>query len=168
MELIGQIIKEMESYFGSDHRRMDHAHQVADHARELLRFIDADPSITLAAAYLHDIGIHEAERRHGSSSGHFQELEGPPIARRILQRLGADEAFVDTVCTLVGKHHTPRGVDSPEFRILWDADALVNLAEVRQGKNETELLAILDRSMVTEAGYRRARSRYLPSLVDKL
>ena len=41
-----------------------------------------DPRIVVAAAVLHDIGIQEAERKHGSSGPQGQELEGPPIARR--------------------------------------------------------------------------------------
>lgn len=159
-----RIIEEMERYFGEDRRRIDHAHQVAAHARELLKFIDADSEVTLAAAYLHDIGIHEAERRHGSSAGRFQEIEGPAIARSILAGLGADEAFVATVCELVGNHHTPKGVDSSEFRILWDSDALENLTETLSGKPDAQQIeAVLDRSLVTEAGYRCGITLYCPS-----
>ncbi|HKL48348.1 MAG TPA: HD domain-containing protein [Desulfuromonadales bacterium] len=159
--MIDRIIEEMERIFGSDRRRIAHAHQVAAHARELLRFIDADPDVTLAGAYLHDIGIHEAERRHGSIAGHHQEIEGPPIAKDILTELGAETVFIETVCELVGKHHTPQGVDSPEFRILWDSDALVNLEEVLAGKSEEEIEVVLDRSLVSEAGYRRGQRIYL-------
>ncbi|NIQ94094.1 MAG: HD domain-containing protein [Desulfuromonadales bacterium] len=159
--MTARIIEEMERYFGADRERIDHAHQVAAHARELLKYIDADPGVTMAAAYLHDIGIHEAERRHGSNAGRYQEIEGPPVARAILKNLGAAEDFIAAVCELVGNHHTPKGVDSPEFRILWDSDALVNLAGSRAGKNASEMRSLLDRSLVTEAGYRRALGIYL-------
>lgn len=158
--MIERIIERMERCFGADRRRIDHAHQVAAHARELLKFIDADPQVTLAAAYLHDIGIHEAERKHGSSAGRYQEIEGPPVARGILEELQADAAFTDAVCELVGKHHTPQGVDSPEFRILWDCDALVNLSESLAGKSGEMVEPILNRSLVTEAGYRRGLRIY--------
>lgn len=162
MEFLDRVRSEMERYFGDDQRRIEHALQVTGHADWLLDFIDADPVITLAAAYLHDIGIHQAELRHGSSGGRYQEVEGPPIARRILDSLGADEEMITAVCELVGNHHTPAGVDSPEFRILWDADALVNLAETLPGKSAEEVLTVLERSLVTEPGYRRARKLYLP------
>jgi HD superfamily phosphodiesterase len=161
-ELLERIESAMQSYFAADQRRIDHARQVVGHARELLRYIDADEMITLAAAYLHDIGIPEAERLHGSCAGPYQEELGPPVARVILDQLAVPPALIDDICTLIGRHHTPGGVDSPEFRILWDADALVNLAEVVPGKGAEEIAAILERWLVTEAGYRRARQHYLP------
>lgn len=160
--LVENVRAAMEAYFGADARRIDHALQVTTYAQELLAFIDADPIVTLSAAYLHDIGIPAAERKYGSCAGPYQEELGPPVAREILERLGAPEALVETVCTLVGRHHTPGGVDSPEFRILWDADALVNLAEVVPGKTPEQIRTILDRSMVTEPGYRRALSLFNP------
>lgn len=155
-DFVAKIRQEMEIHFGNDLRRIAHAHAVAGYATELLAGIDADPAVTLAAAYLHDIGIPEAERKHGSCAGHLQELEGPPVAREILSRLAAPGPLIETVCTLVGAHHTAQGVDSPEFRILWDADALVNLAEVLPGQPREHVLSVLDRAMVTEHGYRRA------------
>lgn len=153
----------MESCFGEDDRRIAHASAVAGYTRELLACIDADPVLTLTVAYLHDIGIHEAERRHGSNAGNYQELEGPPIARQLLEKLGAVPELIDQVALIVGRHHTPGGVDSPEFRILWDADALVNFAEVLPGKPPEEVERILTRHMVTESGYRMARQLFLPN-----
>ncbi len=151
----------MERYFGSDQKRIDHALQVSLYAEELLAYIDADPVVTLAAAYLHDIGIHEAERRHGSSSGKWQELEGPPLATQMLADVGAAEVTIEAVVDIIANHHTPGGVDSAEFRVIWDADALVNFADVLPTKNQEERDAILQAHMVTEAGYRIARTIFL-------
>lgn len=160
-EFIESVIMSMESYFGADSRRIRHAHSVAGYARELLAFIDADPVLTMTVAYLHDIGIHEAERQHGSSAGNFQELEGPPVARRILEELRASMSFIEAVTRIVGLHHTPFGVDSPEFRILWDADALVNFEEIFPEKDDGEIDRVIRRHMVTEPGLRTALRRYL-------
>lgn len=159
--LLDQIKRSMENYFGQDRRRIDHALQVTEYAHELLAYIDADPVITLSAAYLHDIGIPESERKYGHCSGAQQEIEGPPVATELLTELNAGAEFIEQVCELIGKHHTPAGVDSPEFRILWDSDALVNLAEVLPGKTPEQVEQILKRSMVTEPGYRRACKLYL-------
>jgi len=161
-----QVRRDMEAYFDTDRKRIEHALQVTGYARSLLESIDADEQVTLAAAYLHDIGIHEAERKYGSCGGRYQEIEGPAVARQILLGLKADAAFIETVCEIIGKHHTPAGVDSPEFRILWDADALVNLQEVVPGKSTEEIEAVLRKSMVTEPGYRMARRQFLPDATE--
>lgn len=160
-QFLERVRRAMEDHFNDDRRRIDHARQVAGYAEQILAFIEADAVVTLAAAYLHDIGIHEAERVHGSSAGNWQELEGPPIARRILQELGAESALIERVAALVGCHHTPGGEDSGEFRILWDADALVNFAEVLPDKKPQQAEQILDKHMTTEPGYRMARQLFL-------
>lgn len=151
----------MEQYFGEDQRRVEHALQVYCFAEELLAYIDADPVLTLTAAYLHDIGIPEAERKHGSCAGNWQELEGPPIAIAVLTELDAEASFVDLVAKIVGNHHTRSAVDSPEFRILWDADALVNFAEVLSSKSAEQTESILKNHMVTEPGLQMARKLFI-------
>lgn len=158
---LDQVRSAMENYFGQDQRRIDHALGVAGYAEQMLAFIEADAVVTLAAAYLHDIGIHEAERVHGSAAGNWQEIEGPPIARRILHQLEAEPQVVERVAALVGCHHTPGGENSAEFRILWDADALVNFTEVLPGKQPQQIKQILGKHMTTEPGYRMARQLFL-------
>jgi hypothetical protein len=160
-DFLGRVCRAMEEYFAGDGRRIAHAHAVAGHAHALLAYVEADPLLTLTVAYLHDIGIHEAERRHGSNAGNFQELEGPPIARRLLAGLQAPDELVECTAVIVGRHHTRNGVDAAEFRILWDADALVNFSEVLPGKSSAAIESMLRRHMVTEAGYRMARRLYL-------
>ncbi|MDX2480926.1 MAG: HD domain-containing protein [Desulfuromusa sp.] len=158
---LAQVRQVMETCFASDVRRIAHALDVTMHACNLLQYIDADPVLTISATYLHDIGIPEAERKFGRCDGKLQEQEGPPVARMMLADVGAEESFTDKVCELVGNHHTANGVDSPEFRILWDADALVNLAKVVSDKNPYAIESILGKALVTEPGYRMAKSIYL-------
>jgi len=151
----------MEQYFATDERRIDHALQVTRYAEDLLAYIEADPVLTLTSAYLHDIGIPEAELKHGSSAGNWQELEGPSVTRDLLAGLGAEPAFVEQVADIVGNHHTSCGVDSPEFRIIWDADALVNFAEVLPTKSSEQAESILKKHMVTEPGFQMARKLFI-------
>ena len=160
--IIESVRQAMEKYFAHDIRRIAHAHEVTEYAMKLLQYIDADPLVTLSACYLHDIGIPEAERKYGNCSGKLQEQEGPPVARELLSNISDGEQFISRVCDLVGVHHTPKAMDNPEFRILWDADALVNLAEMTEGKQAHEMEMIIDKSLVTEAGHRMAREIYLP------
>ena len=79
----------VEGCFGDDVRRMTHTRKVLGYAQRILREVAANEEVVLAAALLHDIGIQEAERKHGSAAGRYQELEGPPIAEQILRELGA-------------------------------------------------------------------------------
>ncbi len=160
-QFLDKVCGAMQDYFGDDQRRIDHALQVAAYTEQMLAFIEADAVLASSAAYLHDIGIHEAERVHGSNAGNWQEIEGPPIARQILQKLDAPPELVERVATLVGCHHTPNGDDSAEFRILWDADALVNFQEVAAKKGRGQMETILNNHMMTEPGFRMAQHLFL-------
>ncbi|PIU91286.1 MAG: phosphohydrolase [Armatimonadetes bacterium CG_4_10_14_0_8_um_filter_66_14] len=150
-----QLLSAMKQVFGDDRRRIDHALSVLDHAEALLVDHAADRDTVVAAAILHDIGIHEAERKHGSFAGKWQELEGPPIARRILSELGAAAAFAEAVCAIVGNHHSARGELTPEFDVVWDADWLVNLPE-ECGDDREKLAAMAVKVFRTAAGRQRA------------
>ena len=86
-------------------------------------------SESIAAALLHDIGIHEAERRHGSSAGPYQEQEGPAVARPLLSAAGADESEIERICWLIAHHHSCQAGEDTDFRILLEADFLVNADE---------------------------------------
>ncbi|HUT36962.1 MAG TPA: HD domain-containing protein [Planctomycetota bacterium] len=119
------------------------------------------PRIVVAAALLHDIGIQEAERKHGSAAGRFQELEGPPIARRILEGLDFAEADIQHICRIVGSHHSGGDIDSPEFRIVWDADWLVNFPEQCAKMDVGCMREFIEKTLRTETGRALAIERFL-------
>ena len=154
--LCKRLIAEMKGLFADDSRRIVHAMTVLEFAEKIHKLEGGDPLTVKAAAILHDIGIHEAERKHGSSSGRFQEIEGPPIARSIMEKLGLDEAAIDHVCRIVGSHHSARDIDTLEFRIIWDADWLVNILDEHAGKSRTELRDLVARVFRTREGRRLA------------
>ena len=79
----------------------------------------------------------------------------------MLSDLGAEEAFTEQVTEIIANHHTRDGVKSPEFRVIWDADALVNFAEVVPSKSEEQRENILQDHMATEAGFRIARRIFI-------
>ncbi len=151
------LLREMIGYFGYDKRRIEHAHKVTAYAEQLFEAEGGDYAVIIAAAILHDIGIHEAERRHGSSAGHYQELEGPPLARSILKTLGADEALIEEVCQIIAHHHRPGIVDTLNFRVLYDADMLVNLAENVNGKDKDNLARVIEQTFLTDSGKELAK-----------
>jgi len=158
--LADQLIAAMKAEFGSDQRRITHALRVLEAAQEIVRHEEGNPRIVVAAALLHDIGIQEAERQHGSAAPEFQEREGPPIARRILEELDLDEKDIQHICGIVGSHHSARDTEGPEFDVVWDADWLVNLRDEAGGKSGDELRALIGEVFRTPTGRAMAIERY--------
>jgi len=158
---ITRIQAAMEEYFGDDSRRIEHALRVTAFACELMETEPANPDLVVATALLHDIGIREAERKHGSSAGNLQEIEGPPVAREILSRLGFSEPFINEVCEIIASHHSPGELDTDNFRIIWDADWLVNLGDECDLSDKDKCKKIITKTFMTDAGKRMAKEIYL-------
>jgi hypothetical protein len=150
--LVDSLVREMKAVFGDDQRRIGHALEVLDHAEQIHVVEGGDPLVIRAAAILHDIGILAAERKHGSSAGKFQEIEGPPIARPILEGLGVDAERTEHILRIIGSHHSAREIDTPEFRIIWDADRLANIPEELAGKTPEEGRAFVQKVYRTVTG----------------
>jgi HD superfamily phosphodiesterase len=127
-----RVAIEMKKYFQKDFKRIAHASKVARYAEEIVKAEQGDPSVVLCAAYLHDIGAREALRKHQSTDAHFQEQEGPEVAREILARLGARAELITEVCDIIGHHHHPRDSETTNFKAVFDADYLANLEEKGQ------------------------------------
>jgi HD superfamily phosphodiesterase len=122
-----KLINEMKKIFGNDDKRINHALAVLSYADRIKSEEAGDDFIVEAAAILHDIGIQAAEQKYGSSTGKYQEIEGPPIAEEILKRHNIASDAVEHICKIIANHHSGRNIDTDEFRIIWDADWLVNL-----------------------------------------
>ena len=157
-----RLIAAMIEQFVTDGKRIDHAISVLAHAEAIRDIEGGDALVITAAALLHDIGIREAERIYGSGAPRYQEELGPPIARYIMEGLGIDEATVEHVVRIVGSQHSTRDIDTIEFRIIWDADALVNLADEGPPRSEEKSEETIERVFRTGAGRERAR-RLLPN-----
>ena len=89
MVSIENILREAVSYDGADIKRINHFLKVYAFAKMIGEgegLSSREQYILEAAAVLHDIGIHESERKYSSSAGKYQEIEGPEVARNILER----------------------------------------------------------------------------------
>ncbi|MDO8684498.1 MAG: HD domain-containing protein [Armatimonadota bacterium] len=157
--LKAKLIRALVDHFENDDRRIEHALRVLAWTEKLLESEPADREIAPAVAVLHDVGIKEAEAKHGTSSARLQEEYGPSIAKRILANIGFPGDKIEAVCAIVGKHHTKNGVDSPDFRILWDADLLVNTADSPQLDME-KMAGKIDNIFATETGRILARREF--------
>jgi HD superfamily phosphodiesterase len=156
-----RLISEMEKIFGTDRRRIDHALAVLGYAEQIQAREGGDPLVVKAAAILHDIGILEAERKHGSSAGKYQEMEGPPIAKAVLERHGVPADVVEHVCRIIASHHSAKGIDTVEFSIVWDADWLVNLSSDFADASREKLKEIVDNTFKTRKGREIAIEMFL-------
>lgn len=154
-----RVAIEMKRYFKNDFRRIGHASRVARYAERIGKQEKGNLAVILTAAYLHDIGIPEAEKKHGSTAAEFQEAEGPAVARSILEKLGAKEKLINEVCDIVGRHHHPRSTDSINFKAVYDADLLENTEEKKKNTpmDNNELEGFIEKSFLTGAGRATAK-----------
>ncbi|MCJ7547894.1 MAG: HD domain-containing protein [Deltaproteobacteria bacterium] len=154
-----RVAVEMKRYFQYDFKRIGHATKVARYAERIVKQEGGDPAVVLSAAYLHDIGTNEAERKYEDSDVRHHEEEGPPIARQILGRLKAAEPLIDEVCAIISHHHHPGQEDTVNFKVVYDADLIVNLEERQKEApvEEGNLAASIDRGFLTAEGRALAR-----------
>ena len=122
----------MIKYSSPDDRRINHTIKVYFFAVNIAEeeACDIDTFNTIVyAAILHDIGIHEAEKKYGSSAGKFQEIEGPSVAKDLIKDIELKEEIKNRIFYLIGNHHTYDKIDGIDFQILVEADFLVNIYE---------------------------------------
>jgi hypothetical protein len=160
-ELKNKIIKKMIIYFGYNNNYINHTYRVVDYAEEISDIEKGDPDIVIYSAILHDIGIPACEKKYKSIEGQLQEVEGPPVVREILESLSIDEEIIKEVSEIVGCHHSPGEIKTMNFKIIWDADCLVNLPDFYDIKDKTKLLEIIDKTFMTKSGLEKAKEIYL-------
>ena len=149
-----RVAIEMKRYFKQDFKRIGHATRVARYAEQIGREVRGNMAVVLTSAYLHDIGIKEAERKHQSTAARYQEEEGPPIAKEILEKLEANDELIKEVCDIIGHHHHPREEETINFKCLYDADLIANLEEKQKDAplDPEKLATIIKKSFLTDAG----------------
>lgn len=150
---ISKVIQKAIEYDKGDPRRINHFLKVYSFAKTIGECEGLDErtqNILEISAVLHDIGIHEGERKHSSSSGEFQQLEGPPIAKEILNELEVEDDVIERVCFLIAHHHTYNMVDGVDYQILIEADFLVNIYEDEM--KEPQIKSICEKIFKTPTG----------------
>ena len=131
--LYEDLIIKMTEFYDGDPARIQHFLKVYEFAhvigvregldKETLRILDI-------ASIMHDIGIRPSERKYGKCDGKLQEQEGPSYARDMLKKFPeVSNEEMERVCYLIAHHHTYENVDGMDYRILLEADFLVNAFE---------------------------------------
>ena len=130
--LLTKLMDAMCAYEAGYPHRIHHLVKVHGFARQigLSEGLDEDAMFILeAAAITHDIGIKPANELTGAHPGPLQEQLGPPVAAKMLPALGFPQDVTERVCFLIGHHHTYQDVEGIDWRILLEADYLVNMIE---------------------------------------
>ncbi len=151
--MVERAIDLMIQYNAPDQRRINHALKVHGYASCIAVAEGCSPDqlrVLEVAAVLHDIGIHEAERKYGSTAGPYQEQEGALIARNLLEDLELSNEEVERIVFLVGHHHSLDAVDGLDFQALIEADFVVNADE--GGLEAPAIGAFVARHFKTETG----------------
>ena len=134
--MINSVIEKMIFYNQNDVKRINHSLKVLGYSQVILKGEKLDEKsikIILYTAVLHDIGIKESIRKYNSSAWNYQEIEGPPVAEKILSDLNIPEEITSRVCYIIGNHHSYDKIDKIDFQIIVEADFLVNIYEKSLG-----------------------------------
>lgn len=160
-QILARLTREMTAYYAADPARVQHFMKVYAFSCTIALLENCDESLRFvleAAALVHDIGIKPSETKYGSCAGPYQELEGPPVAREMMQKLGFAPDVIERVCWLVGHHHTYEPIDGTDHQILVEADFLVNLFEGKKDQDAIE--SAYRRIFKTEAGKTLCRQMF--------
>lgn len=158
---IDLLIKKAVEYDHGDSGRIQHFIKVHDLSALIGRLEGLDPAslnILEAAAVLHDIGIHESEKKYGNCNGKNQEIEGPPVAMDILSGFGCSGAESERICYLIGHHHTYDNIQDMDYQILVEADFLVNYHE--DGLSRESIVSSYKKIFRTKSGTELCRLMY--------
>ncbi|HMK33913.1 MAG TPA: phosphohydrolase, partial [Desulfomonilaceae bacterium] len=102
----------------------------------------------------------QAELKYQSTDAVHQEQEGPGVARVILEKLDAAEELIAEVCDIIGHHHHPRDEETANFKVVYDADLIVNLEEKQKKESivSGHLKDVIETGFLTQSGRELARS----------
>ncbi len=157
----------MKKYFEKDLQRIQHAQKVARFAEEIAKEEGGNPLVVLGSAYLHEIGVYEAEKKYGSSESEHQEKEGPSIVRNLLGRLGLKAQVIEEICDIIGHHSRPRKEETLNFQILYEAEWLVKIEENGISRDREKLESLIPKIFMTDTGKRLVEDLYLKPLAKK-
>lgn len=158
---ISNVIDNMITYYKGDKKRINHFLKVYSFCKtigELENLDDKTQYILEIAGVTHDIGIKISEEKYNSSNGKYQEIEGPIVAKGMLEDLDIDSSVIDRICFLIGHHHTYNKIDNIDYQILVEADFLVNIDEDSMGKDE--IATVKNKYFKTKSGIRFLENMY--------
>lgn len=148
-----RLIRDMIAFYKGSAHDVNHFLKVYAYARTIGRLtgLDAQTQRTLEiAAIVHDIACPLCREKYGRADGALQERESEGLLRPFLTPYELPQALLERVIFLVCHHHTVTGVDGLDWRILLEADFLVNAEEC--GMSAAQRETARQRFFATKAG----------------
>ena len=161
-DILNKLHTAMIELYRGDAKRIQHFCKVHSYARLIAKMEQVDEKtlfIIETAALTHDIGIHICEEKYGECGGRLQEKEGPPLAEKLLKKLGFETEISERVQYLIAHHHTYNNIDGIDYQILVEADFLVNMYEDNLSKDA--VLKAFDNIFKTESGKQLCKDMYM-------
>jgi HD superfamily phosphodiesterase len=165
MNTNGIVIDAMIKYYSGDVRRINHFLKVYSFAKAIGEMEGIEKStqeILEIAALTHDIGIKNSEKKYHSTAGNYQQVEGPPVAKKMLEDLQFDPELIDRVCWLIAHHHTYDNIQGIDYQILVEADFLVNAYE--DNLFEDAIIKVREKLFKTASGIKFLNEMFLREL----
>ena len=129
---VSEAMKKMIECANGNRHDVAHLLKVWGYARTIgtLEKLDAHTQKVLElTAIVHDISCPHCREKYGNTNGKYQELESPPLVEAFFAGTDVPAEDVKRISYLVSHHHTYTDVEGMDYRILLEADFLVNADE---------------------------------------
>ena len=136
-KIISDVMQKMISYSEGNLHDIAHFMKVYAFAHTIgigENIPDSEREILEIAAILHDIACPLCREKYGNTNGKYQEKEGGPLTEDFLGDFGIPQYAKERIIYLVSHHHTYTDVHGLDYRILLEADFLVNADESSRSK----------------------------------
>lgn len=156
---VSEIMVKMIEYAKGNLHDINHFMKVYAYAKTIAECekVTSDERKTVEiAAIIHDIACPLCREKYGNTDGKLQEKEGAVLAEQFLQGTGLPDEMAERIVFLVAHHHTLQGVCGIDYRILLEADYLVNADE--SGYRKSDIINVRDRIFQTATGKRLLQS----------
>lgn len=160
--IISKTVEKMIFLSGGNMEDINHFLKVWAFTRTiaLSENVDENTLFTLElTAVVHDISCPLCRLRYGNTGGRHQEEESPALIEEFFSDIPVPSSVVDRISYLVSRHHTYSGVEGTDWRILLEADYLVNASE--HGDSIKSIESMKEKVFRTETGKRLLDSLYL-------
>ena len=137
--MTGRFIAKMIDFSAGHRVDVCHFLKVYAYAKTIgeLEGLDEAKRTTLElTAIVHDIACPVCREKYASTNGKLQERESEAVLHPFLEEFDLPPQLRERIIFLVCHHHSYEGVDGIDWRILLEADYLVNADESRYSSEQ--------------------------------